>query len=171
MKCISGAQQLINQIIQTIEIVTIEDYDKPLAIYNDSTIGGHFRHIYDFFNCIVIQANSTKIDYCNRCRDPRIESDRAYAIAKFIDLGVTLTSLDEDARIVVHADFELASGVRPTVKTTIGREVMYAYDHAVHHLAIVKIGIKSIIPDVEIPQGLGVAASTIRHQLEHDHHV
>jgi hypothetical protein len=57
------------------------------------------------------------------------------------------------------------NGTRPMATSSIGRELLYAYDHAVHHLAIIKLGIKAEIPDVEIDSNIGVAASTLRHQL------
>ena len=167
MNCIEGATQLIDQIISTLEQISSDDYSRPLEIYNGSTMGKHFRHIYDFFNCLVIQYDQVDIDYCLRGRDERIESDVFHSIQSFHKLKNDIGTLNEAKEITVHADFEIKNGVRPIVKTSIGREIMYAYDHAVHHLAIVKIGLKAIRPDLKINQDLGVAASTLRHQHIH----
>ena len=159
---------MINQILTILDVIQDEEYERPLEMYNGSSIGKHFRHIYDFFNCIVVQTTS-ELDYCLRPRDSKIESNRAHARVCFEQLIQTLTDLDEERDIVVHADFEIEKGIRPSVRTTIGRELMYAYDHAVHHLAIVKIGLKSINPAINISSDLGVAASTLRHQHAHSH--
>lgn len=167
MNCKKGAVQLISQIIATIKIMDQTDYDRPMDIYNGSTMGKHFRHIYDFFNCLVVQSDQAVIDYCLRARDEGIESNRDFAIELFEALKLNLAKLDETKEIIVKADFEIEDKIRPQVNTTIGREVMYAYDHAVHHLAIVKIGLNLIRPDLQINQDLGVAASTIRHQHAH----
>lgn len=167
MNCKEGATELIDQIISTMKQISSDDFCRPLEIYNGSTIGKHFRHIYDFFNCLVIQNDQVNIDYCVRGRDERIESEVHHSIEAFQKLKIEISSLNETREITVHADFEIKNGERPVVNTSIGREIMYAYDHAVHHLAIVKIGLKAIRPDLKINQDLGVAASTLRHQHLH----
>lgn len=49
------------------------------------------------------------------------------------------------------------------IESTIGREVMYAFDHAVHHMAIIKIGLIENFPDKTIDVNLGIAPSTVRN--------
>lgn len=169
MKCSTGAVQLIDQIIATIGLIKESDFSRPLDIYNGSTLGKHFRHIYDFFYCIAAHQDKNTVDYAMRDRDPNLECDKYCAIEKFQNLKDEMLRVDETVRISVYADFEMDSGDRPKVSSTLGREIMYAYDHAVHHLAIVKIGIKSIDPSISIHNELGVAASTIRHQHTSDH--
>lgn len=168
MNCKNGAIQLIDSIINTIEAIDVEQYNMPLAVYNGSTFGKHFRHIYDFFQCLVLQSGNPSVDYCERCRDENIEESKSHAVSSFIALKAEMALLDESKEIIVHADFEIEEGIRPRVKTSIGREVMYAYDHAVHHLAIIKIGLKEVAPQTVIDQNMGVAASTIRHQFAND---
>lgn len=163
MNCKQGAISLIDSIIDTISLIDAELYKKPLDVYNGSTLGKHFRHIHDFFHCLTHQCDNHKVDYCNRCRDSSVEEQKDSCIEAFQQLQRDLSSLDENQIITVKADFEVAEGIRPEVKTSIGREIMYAYDHAVHHLAIVKIGLNQHCEDLEINQDLGVAASTIRY--------
>ncbi len=163
MDCKKGAIALIDSIINTISVIDADLYRRPLEIYNGSTFGKHFRHIHDFFHCLTHQCNSLELDYCNRCRETSIEDHKDSCIAAFQVLQQDLAKLDEHRIITVKADFEVSDGVRPEVKTSIGREIMYAYDHAVHHLAIVKIGLNEHCRGLEINQDLGVAASTIRY--------
>lgn len=169
MNCKLGAIRLIDDMLQILSKIEERDYNLALEVYNQSTLGKHFRHIYDFFNCLIIQAANPEIDYCFRSRDPKIEEDIHFAKEAFTQLKYKLTDLDESRQIRVHADFEIGDGERPVVSTTLGREIMYAYDHAVHHLAIVKIGLKVLYPDQKINESLGVAASTIRHQHAVEH--
>ena len=164
MNCKEGAIKLIDQIVDTISFIKEEDYNRPLEIYNGSTLGKHFRHIHDFFYCLVHQCNHKDVDYCERRRDSRIENERLYSIRQFNQISGSLGDLQEEKSISVHADFEVAPGIRPVVQTTIGREIMYGYDHAIHHLAIVKIGLKFLYPDAQVNEELGVAASTLRYQ-------
>ncbi len=167
MNCKKGAINLIDTIIDTISAIDTDHYHQPIEIYNGSTFGKHFRHIHDFFHCLIHQCPEKKVDYCHRCREERIENEKAYSIEAFRALQKDLETLDENQIISVKADFEISPGERPTVKTSIGREIMYAYDHAVHHLAIVKIGLNAHCPNLDLDQNIGVAASTIRHQSTH----
>ena len=164
MTCKNGAISLIDTIIDTISSIDDRLFYQSLDIYNGSSFGKHFRHIHDFFHCIIEQVNNPQLDYCDRCRDSHIENDKLNSIASFEALKRDISILNEEQIMTVKADFELENGERPEVKTSIGREIMYAYDHAVHHLAIVKIGLNKHCPELDINQNLGVAASTIRHQ-------
>ena len=60
------------------------------------------------------------------------------------------------------------SCARPAVSincdSAVGREIMYAVAHAVHHYAL--IGIMAGIMGVQMPPGFGVAPSTVKHQRE-----
>ena len=169
MNCKEGAIQLIDQIITTIQLIPADDYAQPMEIFAGSTLGKHFRHIYDFFNCLVEQCDCHEMDYAERKRDTLIEEKSNYAVDMFNCLKDGVKSLNELHSMEVYADFLLPDGTRPKVTSTIGREIMYAYDHAVHHLAIVKIGLKALDPNLPIDDQMGVAASTLQHQYEVTH--
>jgi hypothetical protein len=51
-----------------------------------------------------------------------------------------------------------------TIDTTFFRELAYNIEHAVHHMAIVKIGVREVAPYITLDKDFGVAASTIRHK-------
>lgn len=169
MKCKEGAGLLIDQMVSIIEVIPDSAYAQPLEVFNGSTLGKHFRHIYEFFSCLTEHPGCKEIDYASRKRDALIEIDKTHVSLKFNELKGMLSLLDESQSVSVFADFELPNGERPKVNTTIGRELMYAYDHAVHHLAIVKIGLKSLDSSLPIDEKMGVAASTIQHQYELTH--
>lgn len=165
MACKLGALRLIDEMIETMDQLG-DDFHRPLDVLNQSTIGQHFRHIYNFFECLLDQTTQEVVDYALRTRDHQIEQECQYAQQCFQVLKDKLNSIDENQAINVMTDFELEKGYRPIVSSTIGRELMYAYDHAVHHLAIIKIGIDALDKTVNIAPTLGVAASTLRHQHE-----
>jgi hypothetical protein len=50
-----------------------------------------------------------------------------------------------------------------TVKSSYHREIVYNLEHAIHHMAIIKIGI-SQSTNVTLPDDFGVAPATIRHR-------
>jgi hypothetical protein len=50
------------------------------------------------------------------------------------------------------------------VETTALRELVYNIEHAVHHMAIMKIGVREIASYIGLSSDFGIAASTIRHK-------
>ena len=161
MNCKEGALEIVQQVERILDQLAQEQYANPMEVLNGSSLGQHFRHIIEFYHCLVDGVDNGLIDYASRKRDNRIEQDVYFAKSSYLSLGQQLKVLDEDQLIKVKADFN--ADERPVVGSTVGRELMFAYDHAVHHLAIIKIGIQQELPDFALDQRLGVAPSTIKH--------
>ncbi len=164
MDCKQGTNLIIEQMIELLGKVTPENYGQSLKLFNGSSIGQHFRHIIDFYSCLCRGVDDGRVDYAKRKRDVLVETDPFYAIEVFQKILENTAVLVEGEEIEVVADFssELNTG-RPIVQSTIARELMYAYDHAVHHLAMIKMGLKVVSPTLEVNKNIGVAPSTIKH--------
>jgi len=169
MKCKKAVEEMIDQIILLLEQIPSEDFSRSLEVYEDATLGKHFRHIYEFFDCLLEQCDDGRLDYGKRKREESIENSPQVARNHFMTLLDRISCLEENQTLEVYTDFADETGGRHKVHTTVGREIMYAYDHAVHHLAIVRIGLSSLSPEINIDSNLGVAASTIRHQYKVSH--
>ncbi len=167
MECTLAAARLIDDIKSTISFIDEAHYGQSLALYNGSSMGQHFRHIHDFFSCLVRMKENT-LDYTLRERNEDIENSKDCAIKNFNDVQTHLKLLDENTLIKVNTDYETVDGHRPFISSSVARELMYVYDHAVHHLAIINIGLKELYPERSINQELGVAASTLRFK-QHSH--
>ena len=164
MNCKQGTNLIIGQMIALLEKLSPDNYGKPLHLFNGSSIGQHFRHIFDFYNCLCNGASDGRIDYANRERDALIESDPLYAASVFNSILHICDLLNESATVKVVADFSSEENTdRPIVSSTVARELMYAYDHAVHHLAMIKMGLKVACPEIEVDKNIGVAPSTVKH--------
>lgn len=165
MDCKKGTKSIITQVVGLLGSLNEEQYARPLPIYNGSTLGQHFRHIFDFYQCLINDVSEGKIDYARRERDPRIEQDPAYAKAAFIRVAEIIDGFEELSSLEVLADFSSdSSHGRPLVKSTVGRELMFAHDHTVHHIAIIKIGFQQAFPEIPIALEVGVAPSTIKYR-------
>ena len=144
--------------------ISPETYSQPLPLFNGSSIGQHFRHIVDFYGCLQRGVNEGRVDYAQRQRDARVETEPDYAALILTEFMRQLEAAVEIAAVEVVADFSSElNETRPVVQSTVGREMMYAYDHAVHHLAMIKMGLKATAPTLEIDKNLGVAPSTVKH--------
>ena len=165
MTCQEGTRKMAVQIENLLEQLGKSIYTQRLKVFRGSSLGQHFRHILDFYNCLLKGIHIGEVDYAKRERDIGVEEDPQIARIAFKKVLQELIVLNENSQIPVKADFSSEiTDFRPVVSSTIGRELMFVYDHAVHHLAIIKIGLESTFPDLELDDNLGVAPSTIKYR-------
>lgn len=137
-------------------------YTKPKAILSEATIGQHFRHILEFYICLEKGAETGTVSYDERERNVLIETDVAYAAIGIEKLIHFLSSLTNDGSLTMKANYSNTSEEVTIIQTSIYRELAYALDHTVHHLAIVKIALSEEKDKVKVDSNFGVAPSTIR---------
>lgn len=167
MDCKQGTAFITRQINQLLSAIHHQAYSMPLQVFNNSTLGQHFRHIFDFYDCLIRGASDGIVDYASRKRNEQMEKDPRYAEQLFREMEQSCATLRESQLLEVRADFSsLPTDGRPLVGSTVGRELMFAYDHAIHHLALIKIGMREALPGVAIDEKLGVAPSTLKHRDE-----
>lgn len=163
----AGTRIITDQIQELLETLEDRTYSQPLSAFNGSSIGQHIRHIIDFYLCLIrgCEADATNIDYDKRQRNPKIETNTAVAITTLEHIANAVQRMDAHQITTVNSSFtdsQLEGNSR--IPSSVGRELMYAYDHAIHHLAIVKIGMRVHFPDIAINPNLGVAPSTLKYR-------
>lgn len=134
-------------------------YQQGVPLLSGATIGQHSRHFIEFFQCLLAQAPLGYINYDLRLRDLNIEQDPAFASEVICDMKDALAKLDSS----VELRFE-TSGGGEVVPTNIARELIYNIEHTTHHLAIIKIGLKLVAPEMSLPESFGVAPSTLAYR-------
>lgn len=136
-------------------------YQEPIPLLSGSTVGQHSRHFIEFFQCLLVQVSSGTVNYDLRLRNLEIEQCPEYA-SKIIDsIKAQLPLLDPSATILFKG-----LGEGPFLPTNIARELVYNIEHTIHHLAIIKIGLKLVAADVSLPESFGVAPSTLAYRKE-----
>lgn len=164
MNCKEGTKYMITQMVDLLSAINDESYRAKLPIFKGSSIGQHFRHISDFYSCLSQGLKNGLIDYSSRERNVLIETETEFAKIVFQNFLSDIDCLDESKMIRVMAEFTDEINVeRTAVKSSVGRELMYAYDHAVHHLAMIKMGLLVAFPEITIDENIGVAPSTLKH--------
>lgn len=158
-----AAQEMAEQIISLLTQIDKGDYCHPLPLFDGATLGQHFRHIFDFYDCFVKGLPGFELDYAARERNPMIERDPTFAHEAFSHLLPAMEGLDENKRMLVKAQVDSAGSPAGStlVHSSVGRELMFIHDHAIHHLAIIKIGWKWLSPQADLDENLGVAPSTL----------
>jgi hypothetical protein len=152
-------------VVDFLNQISADDYTKRLSILSSSTIGQHTRHLIEFFVCIHRQYHQKEpcIDYSARKRDIQIESDPMHA-RDVLDKTISSILSDEQSWSTTIMSRHDSDFPEDRVPSSYGREVLYAIEHCIHHLAIIKIGILSENIPVELPENFGVAPSTVKYR-------
>jgi uncharacterized damage-inducible protein DinB len=143
------------------------EYTRKLPTVFGSTIGEHYRHCLDHFQSLLQGLDADEINYDHRERNPRIERDRHFAIAEtqrmvrgFASIPTPFLDCPINVRSNVNYDHDAAT----SIGSTVGRELMYAVAHAIHHYAL--IAVMCGVLEVSVPAGFGVAPSTLKYHAE-----
>lgn len=136
---------------------------RPIALLFGSSVGGHFRHILEFYEELLSSLASGTFSYDQRKRNLMIATE---VIAARASAARSISLLDEvgmDAPLLMKSELPDADHYS-TQRTTVKRELAYLADHGVHHLAMIRIALEQHFPNVVFPEHLGVAASTRDHR-------
>ena len=159
---INGVKQGLEEGLQLIESIDDGIYAKEPHL-SKSSIGKHFRHILDHFESLRFGLSKGKVEYDHRIRGTDVETSREAAITAIIQNLEWLDTLTEAHLIetlVVGQDLSTSGNGYCEYNTTLGRELLFVASHTVHHYAL----IRDLLRNEVLPEGFGVAASTIRFE-------
>lgn len=167
----TAAGELIQAVLESLDQgeallaqMSDETYTRQLPVAFNASVGGHYRHCLDHFRSLLEAAEAGDLNYDQRERGTLIEKDRFAALNATRELRAGYVALETSllARpLAVTCKTSYATGGSQVSPSTVGREIMYAVAHAVHHYAL--IGIMAGLMGVPLPAGFGVAPSTIKH--------
>ncbi len=159
-----SAINLLNQLHSVVDQFTKESFSKPIDTLSNSSIGQHVRHTLEFFICLMDSANDQIINYDNRKHDPYLEKDPQLAKDIIESAQNFLVETREDYPLTMVANYEIVSDQESSIPSSYLRELAYNIEHTIHHMALIKVGIKTDFPEVVLPEHFGVASSTVRYQ-------
>lgn len=150
-------QQLyaLQQLLQQIQA---DDYAKPCSMLGGSSIGQHVRHVAELLQCLQEGYEEGIVNYDNRKRDVRIETQIPFSNSilqqlvnniQLPDKGMSLTQLHCSS--IIH--------------TTYFRELHYNTEHAIHHMALIKVALRELNIDA-VDENFGVANATIQFKKQ-----
>ncbi|MEM7384795.1 MAG: DinB family protein [Verrucomicrobiota bacterium] len=160
---ISANQLCLSQALELLETLDQSSFTNKLPDCYDSSIGQHLRHCIDHYQSFLSGLPSRSVDYDHRDRDPRLESDLAYAVQTLSDLKRLLHELS--AEVDDHEAVQIrmnAEGKEGWQGSSVGRELQFLISHTVHHFAL--IGILCHRQKIPLEKGFGIAPSTLLHR-------
>jgi uncharacterized damage-inducible protein DinB len=143
-----------------------EEFAASHPIGNGASIGAHYRHCLDHFLQLFAGLVNGTVDYDARTRESRLETDRVAAIAATVELLAAapgLRKLGAEDPLEVRCGVTYGGEEAGSASSTLGREMMFCIGHAIHHYALIAMLLRS--SQRGVPEGFGVAPSTIRHRL------
>lgn len=155
---------ILDQLTHLVNQITEQDFIKPASTLSHSTIGQHLRHTIEFFMCFEQGFDKGLINYDKRAHDTLIESDKFLALASLRRIHDFVENQREERALKLEVGYDLSKEEFVTIDTNYTRELVYNIEHAVHHMAIMKIGVREVAPYITLAPDFGIAASTIRHK-------
>lgn len=149
---------LISELGRSLELVmTLPNHVYCSPDDGAGSIGTHIRHNLDHVTSLLGGVKTGSVDYANRSRDRRTETDQKYA-------AENIQAVIERVRAIAVRDLSRLLSVRSESRSdfhhrsSFSRELEYVYSHTVHHHALINerlrhLGMKQV-------EGLGVAPST-----------
>lgn len=154
----------LKEIKHLVVSVNTEQYTHTSSLLSGATIGQHIRHILEFYLCLINGNKLGKVNYDQRERDLKIETDLAFAIYTIDNICSNLILSNNESTILLEGNFSSNEGESITIKTTFKRELAYCLEHSIHHQALIKIGLIEQHIAHLISEDFGVAPATIRYK-------
>lgn len=156
----------LNEIKNVLLQLTNDQYSFQSETLFGATIGGHVRHILEFYQSVLNGFESKIINYDNRERNILIESDTRTAILVIEEICSKLNLENTDVRMTLDGNFCAVEGNQVKIDTSFLRELAYCLEHSIHHQALIKVALLEAKCLNFIDDTFGLAPATIRYRKQ-----
>jgi len=143
-----------------LSFLTKEKYIRQSSLLDGASIGQHLRHIIECGRCLLVGYQSGIIDYDGRKRDRKIETDKDFASGLLDELRITIQCADKRLLLTLNGCNEAFT---QAIETTFYRELSYNTEHAVHHMALIKVALREMGMEFTDSK-FGVAPATLKYR-------
>jgi len=154
-------EEVFVQLTDALGKLSDEHYTRPSQVLSNATIGQHVRHIIELFQCLEKGYDEGTVNYEKRKRDYRIETDKEFAAYLLRNLFRKMGRPNKSITLEAEDYNDVAETV--SIPSNYYREIAYNLEHTIHHMALIRIGITEI-SGISLPEGFGVAYSTIKYR-------
>src|SRR5258708_5544139 len=183
MQLYLAVQNVFGQLAGSLCQLQPGEYAQPSETLSGHTIGQHVRHNIELFQSLENGYEGGRVNYEKRKRDKAIENDIELACRLLEQILAALSRPDKPLLLEAsYADSEPsgsssssgssesspASGAcQPMIlSTNYYREIAYNLEHTIHHMALIRIGIRDSGSALVLPEGYGIASSTLKYRRD-----
>jgi hypothetical protein len=161
-----AAQETLLQGLELLAATGAVQYKRVLGPPFEASIGQHYRHVIEHYDCLCRGLEIDVVNYDARKRDVELETNVSKAMDRTCNILDALVSLDPSelerpCKSVQSLGYTAAEPL--AVRSNIGRELAYCIAHSVHHFAIIRLICAAV--EVNLPAHFGFAPSTLKHKL------
>ncbi|HEU4574412.1 MAG TPA: hypothetical protein VFS36_05365 [Chitinophagaceae bacterium] len=157
----NAIQNVFVQLTTTLDQLNRQQYSQPCRTLFNATIGQHVRHIIELFQCLENGYASGSVNYEKRKRDTAIETNPQLAVSLLKQIYTQLNRPDKQLQL--ECAYDEGSPETVIIATNYFREIVYNLEHTIHHMALIRVGIKEVA-NVQLPENFGVAPSTSKYR-------
>ena len=157
---IPSLNKALNELVSLLNQLSNDDFTTPCKELSNSTIGEHTRHIIEMFQCLENQYENAIVNYDNRNRDFKIQTDAIFALQSIITIKNQLEK--ENKNLVLE---QIIDGEKLHIESNYFRELLYNLEHCIHHQALIKVALLQFGINV-VDKDFGVARSTIEYRKQ-----
>ncbi len=156
-----SVREVLQQLAGSIRNLPNEIYANPNPVLSGASIGQHTRHVVELFACLDAGYETGIVDYDARERNREIETNPVYACSLILDIAEKTGK--ENKELLLQTLYKGRQEKVAFIDTNYDRELLYNLEHAVHHMALIRIGLASVAITT-LPESFGVAASTLQYR-------
>ncbi|MFY7826672.1 MAG: hypothetical protein ACOVQ4_06080 [Flectobacillus sp.] len=155
--------EIIAQLKDLLSSMDTAQYTQPLAVFSGSSVGQHVRHTVEFFQCFILGLEDGIVDYDARKRDFLIENSLTYTLDCLDSITHNISRISDGQKSLLMATY-YDNIIPEMVISNVQRELVYLIEHAIHHFALLRIGIQENFPEISLASDFGVAYSTVKYR-------
>ncbi len=158
---IEEIKQNLKDLKNTLGGITNQLYTRQSRYLFGSTIGQHIRHILEIYDVVLNGYLEGRFSFDKRERNKALEENIANMFTA-VDRIVSEISKEDKLLICLLCNDD---GQEEQLTTTYFRELLYCFEHGIHHQALIKVALKEF-KQKDIPHNFGVAPSTIKFRIQ-----
>jgi len=156
---------VLNSLKSLLEKLTTPAFNKPNKMLSEASIGQHFRHIIEFYQCCLFESKNGIVNYDLRKRTKVLEEDPNEGIHAIDKVLNVLKAMDFSENKAFRFCGDVTQENKdPFIDSTFFRELIYCMDHCIHHQSLIKIALIEQNLVHLIDADFGVAFSTLAYR-------
>ncbi len=160
MSIILESKKSLYNLLESIQMLSNEQFTKKISILTNSSIGEHVRHIIELYHQLIVGYSIGIVNYDARKRDLKLQENRQFAIESIQEVIQEIDKPNKPLEILsIYTEYQTI------ISSNYFREIIYNIEHGIHHQAIIKIGLEFL--DIKMDnEEFGMAKSTILYKKE-----